>query len=257
MLIFNKKVWFLEMEIDSLTLQRMKRLSLLVVEDSASFRAHLCEILEEYFYRVESAMDGAEGLEKYQDRFSQNTPYDIVISDIRMPKMNGVELTARLRAIREDQPIIILSAHAETEYLIPLINVGISQFITKPIHYPQMFDTLQKVCGKINSVSAVSTTPAHHTLIGEYTYWDKEKKVLFQNETAVTLTKYEMVLMDIFTTKFEQICTSDEILSHFYNNGIDVSPDNLRGLLMRLRKKLPEKALSSIYGMGYRLSSIS
>jgi DNA-binding response OmpR family regulator len=45
-------------------------------------------------------------------------------------------------------------------------------------------------------------------------------------------------------------------LSHFYLNNIDISPDNLRGMMMRLRKKLPEKALTSIYGMGYRLSSI-
>ncbi|MDD3598138.1 helix-turn-helix domain-containing protein, partial [Sulfuricurvum sp.] len=62
------------------------------------------------------------------------------------------------------------------------------------------------------------------------------------------------LLMEILTQKFEQVCSTDDILYHFYLNTIDVSSDNIRSMMMRLRKKLPEKALTSIYGMGYRLS---
>ncbi|MFY9143579.1 response regulator transcription factor [Sulfuricurvum sp.] len=233
----------------------MKRLSLLFVEDNETLRTRISGMLGEYFYFVESAADGIEGLEKYHEYLTRHKCYDIVISDIRMPRMNGVEFARELRSIREDQPIIILSAYAEAEYLLDLINIGISQFITKPIEYSQMFETLYKVCSKIdnNSSAAVSSSMI---AISEEVFWDKDKKLLLENGTAIALTKYEILLMELLIAKFEQVCSSDEILYHFYNNSIDVNADNLRGQFMRLRKKLPDKALTSIYGMGYRLSSV-
>lgn len=238
-------------------LEETKRLSLLFVEDNEPFRTRIVSVLEDYFYRVDSAVDGAEALEKYNDYYhSKQKHYDLVISDIRMPRMNGVELTSEIRAINDTQPIIILSAHAETDYLLPLINLGIAQFITKPVQYPQMFDTLYKVCSKINTFPSPSVVPEHTIHISNELFWDQDKKILFENENVITLTKYEILLMELLMKKFEQVCSSDEILNHFYLNTIDVSPDNLRGMMMRLRKKLPEKALTSIYGMGYRLSSI-
>lgn len=242
---------------EHLILAETKRLSLLFVEDNEPFRTRILRILEDYFYRVDTAVDGADALEKYNAyyRLKQKT-YDLVISDIRMPRMNGVELTSEIRAINDTQPIIILSAHAETDYLLPLINLGVAQFITKPVQYPQMFDTLYKVCSKINTLSSLSILPEHTIHISNELFWDKEKKLLFENENAIALTKYEILLMELLAKKFEQVCSADEILNHFYLNTIDVSPDNLRGMMMRLRKKLPEKALTSIYGMGYRLSSI-
>lgn len=242
---------------EQLILEQTKRLSLLFVEDNEPFRTRIVRVLEDYFYRVDTAIDGIDALERYNNYYHlKQKHYDVVISDIRMPRMNGVELTSEIRATNENQPIIILSAHAETDYLLPLINLGVAQFITKPVQYPQMFDTLYKVCSKINTLSTPSLLPEHTVHISNELFWDKEKRLLFEHETVITLTKYEILLMELLTKKFEQVCSADEILNHFYLNTIDISPDNLRGMMMRLRKKLPEKALSSIYGMGYRLSSI-
>lgn len=237
--------------------EQTKHLSVLFVEDNEPFRTRILPVLEDYFYRVDAAIDGSDGLEKYTNLYqTKQKHYDLVISDIRMPNMNGVELTAAIRRIHEEQPIIILSAHAEADYLLSLINLGVAQFITKPVQYPQMFETLYKVCHKINQTPTTPTHPNHIISLTNTIFWDNEKKFLFEKETAVALTKYEILLMELLTKKFEQVCSSDEILSHFYLNNIDVSSDNLRGMMMRLRKKLPEKALNSIYGMGYRLSSV-
>lgn len=237
--------------------EQTKRLSVLFVEDNEPFRTRITPILEDYFYRVDAAIDGAEGVETYNNFFqSKQKYYDLVISDIRMPNMNGVELTAAIRLIHEEQPIIILSAHAEADYLLSLINLGVAQFITKPVQYPQMFETLYKVCHKINQTPTPPIYPNHITSLTNTIFWDNEKKFLFEKEATIALTKYEILLMELLTKKFEQVCSTDEILSHFYLNNIDVSPDNLRGMMMRLRKKLPEKVLTSIYGMGYRLSSV-
>lgn len=236
-------------------LKETKHLSLLFVEDSDPLRTRMIGILKEYFNHVDSAVDGCDALEKYNDyRDTTQKYYDLVISDIRMPRMDGVELTSALRSLREDQPIIILSAHAETDYLLSLINIGVAQFITKPVQYPEMFETLYKVCSKINLSTAV---PEHNPKIINLTkdvFWEIDKQLLMNKETNIPLTKYELLLMEIMTHKFEQVCSTDDILYHFYLNNIDVSSDNIRGMMMRLRKKLPEKALTSIYGMGYRLS---
>ena len=242
---------------EQLILEQTKRLSLLLVEDNEPFRTRIIRVLEDYFYRVDSAIDGIDALEKYNHYYRQKQKYyDLVISDIRMPQMNGVELTSEIRTINDTQPIIILSAHTEADYLLSLINLGIAQFITKPVQYPQMFDTLYKVCSKINTSTTTSAEPEHTISLSNELFWDKDKKLLFESATVIALTKYEILLMELLTKKFEQVCSTDEILNHFYLNAIDVSPDNLRGMMMRLRKKLPDKALSSIYGMGYRLSSI-
>jgi DNA-binding response OmpR family regulator len=238
--------------------EQTKRLSLLFVEDNEPFRTRIVGILEDYFFRVDIADNGLDGLKKYNDYYhSKQKHYDLVISDIRMPHLNGVEFTTQLRAIREDQPVIILSAHTEADYLLSLINIGIAQFITKPIQYPQMFDTLYKVCSKINQAPSIAISPSHIISFSHDVYWDNEKRILIDHENSVAFTKYEILLMELLTDKFEQVCSTDDILNHFYLHNIDVSADNLRGMMMRLRKKLPDKALASIYGMGYRLSAVN
>lgn len=237
--------------------EQTKHLSVLFVEDDVQLRRRTVEILEEYFYCVDSSMDGVDALEKYKYYYdSKNTYYDLVISDILMPRMNGVQLAAKLYTLREDQPIVIISAHTETQYLLALINLGVAQFITKPIQYQEMLDTLYNVSLKINSVPKKLLKPSHIISLNESIVWDKEKHMLLNNGVDVALTKYEIYLMSILTLKFEQVCSASEIINYFFLHDIDISAESLRGMMMRLRKKLPENTLSSIYGMGYRLCGI-
>ena len=117
-------------EILSLT----KELSVLFVEDSEEVRESTVEILEHYFNIVHTACDGKEGLAKYHNFFVRTgSDYDLIITDIEMPILNGVELVQEVRKKSDNQHIIVLSAHDESHYLLDLINFGISQFITKPI----------------------------------------------------------------------------------------------------------------------------
>lgn len=238
--------------------EETRRLSVLFVEDDPSLRMRTVEMLADYFYRVDSAEDGVEALEKFHTFYeTRHTHYDLVISDIRMPRMDGIELSEALYALREDQPIIILSAHTESEYLLDLINLGIAQFITKPIQYPKMLDSLYKVCKKINTASLPAEAHSPLILLGALSVWDSEKKILTTAGEEIALTKYEIHLMTFLASKIDQICTTEEILSHFFFHNIDVNPDNLRGMMMRLRRKLPPKSLLSVYGLGYRLCHTS
>jgi DNA-binding response OmpR family regulator len=236
-----------------------KHLSVLFVEDDADLRMRTMDILEDFFYRIDCAVDGADALEKFKHYHElKHSYYDIVISDIQMPRMDGIGLTAALYALREDQPIIILSAYTDTEYLLTLINFGVAQFITKPLQYQEMLNTLYKVSKKINSTpKATAAKDSHIISLSNSVVWDKEKKLLIDNGVNIALSKYEIYLMDVLSLKFEQVCSNDEILSHFFLHGIDTGSENIRMMMMRLRKKLPSNTLSSIYGLGYRLSNTS
>jgi DNA-binding response OmpR family regulator len=237
--------------------EQTRRLNVLFVEDDAQLRERTAEMLEDCFYRLEIAEDGVDALEKYKEYYDRKGKYfDIVISDIQMPRMDGVELTREIYAICNNQPIIILSAHTETDYLLALINLGVAQFVTKPIEYTKMLDVLYHVAHKINSAPKLLSKPSTIIILSDSVVWDTESSLLLHNGDSVSLTKYEIYLMKALIAKFEQVCSSDEIVNHFYLHDIDMSSESLRGMMMRLRKKLPENALSSVYGLGYRLSSV-
>lgn len=238
--------------------KQTKSLSVLFVEDDMQLRTRTAQILEDYFFCVDVAVDGVDALEQYRRYYNlKNTHYDLVISDIQMPRMDGVELTAQLYALRDDQSIVILSGHTQSDYLLALINLGVAQFITKPIDYQQMLDTLGSIALKINSTPKLPNKLPHIVTLNEHIVWDKEKSLLLNNGVDVALTKYEIHLMTLLVAKFEYVCSTDEVLSHFYLYEIDMSSESLRGMMMRLRKKLPVGALVSVYGLGYRLSRTS
>jgi len=89
--------------------------------------------------------------------------------------------------------------------------------------------------------------------LSENVFWDQEKNVLIRENKPVSLTRYEIILMQLLVEKSEQICTGDDIMCHFAFEGIDLSEQSIRNLVFRLRKKLPLCAIDSIYGMGYKL----
>ena len=107
-------------------LKYTKNLSILFVEDHDELRKNTSEILKSFFHTVHSAKDGKVALEKYNEYYELNSKYyDIILSDIQMPNINGVELTSKLYKINPSQLLIILSAHDDSKYLMPLINLGI------------------------------------------------------------------------------------------------------------------------------------
>lgn len=121
------------------------RLKVLYAEDEVETREVMLEMLSRYFNHIVTAVDGKEAFELYQSE-----SFDIVISDISMPRMNGMELAKAIRSINETQPIIIISAHNDAHYLFELINLGVSAFIIKPIETDLLFKTLYGVSKSLN-----------------------------------------------------------------------------------------------------------
>lgn len=111
----------------------IKDIKLLYVEDEDELREETLEILEYYFRNIVVAKDGEEGLELYKRGFESKKCFDIVISDIEMPKVDGILMCKRIKEIKRDQIVVLLSAYDTKEYLKEAMNLGVEKFIVKPI----------------------------------------------------------------------------------------------------------------------------
>ena len=122
-----------------------KNLHLLYVEDDASLRAETVEILEDFFTSVEVCDDGEKGLACYKEFYKKNGCYfDIVITDINMPVMNGIDMSEQIMALNPKQSIFVVSAYNEPHYLTKLINMGVDKFLIKPLQTKQLIQALYK-----------------------------------------------------------------------------------------------------------------
>jgi diguanylate cyclase (GGDEF)-like protein len=122
-----------------------QNLHLLYVEDDENLREETVEILEDFFASVEVCGDGAQGLEKYRAFYKKNGLYfDIVITDINMPVMNGIDMSEQIMALNPKQSIFVVSAYNEPHYLTKLINMGVDKFLIKPLQTKQLVQALYK-----------------------------------------------------------------------------------------------------------------
>jgi YesN/AraC family two-component response regulator len=124
-----------------------ENLNILYVEDEKDIRDYLIPILKQLFNNVIVAVDGEDGLENYEEC---HIDVDIVLTDISMPKLDGLEMSKEIKSRKKDQHIIVLSAHNDAEYLLEAIEVGVEYFILKPIQYDKMFDVFKKTAKRIN-----------------------------------------------------------------------------------------------------------
>jgi len=120
-------------------------LDVLYVEDDKDVREGIAMLLEKFFKTVTTAVDGIKGLEKFK-----SGTYDLVLTDISMPNMNGVDMSLAIKEIDYEQTIVVISAHNEGDYLISLINIGIDAFLLKPIQTEMLVKTLSRICRHSN-----------------------------------------------------------------------------------------------------------
>ena len=231
-----------------------KKLSVLLVEDYEPLRREMTEVLEDLFEAVTPAADGNEAFSIYSALLKEdNKIFDLVISDIQMPNMDGVVLTQKIRELNAEQSIIILSAHTDSKYLLKLINMGISKFLTKPIQQDDLFEILYTESKKIHRLKE-DTSEIIMIDLGENYTWNTVTSILKENDKLVELTKHELLLLQFFVSKREYICTNIDIIDNFYSKNVDISENNIRNLVFKLRKKIPEKCINSIYGLGYKFT---
>ncbi len=128
----------------NLLLNISKEIKVLYVEDNETARVSTLGMLENFFNHIEVAVDGLDGLKKFKEG-----SYDLVISDINMPNMNGIEMIGEIRKIDENISILILSAYNEPSYFVETIRLGIDGYLLKPMEFEQFVDVIRKSVEKI------------------------------------------------------------------------------------------------------------
>ncbi|MBF0563989.1 MAG: response regulator [Nitrospirae bacterium] len=117
-----------------------KDTSILYVEDEELLRKNIVTFLERRFNVVYSATNGMEGFELFSKHFP-----DIVITDILMPVMDGIEMVKRIKQLRPDMPIIITTAFSDTKYLMQAISLKVDGYVTKPIDYNNLMEAINRI----------------------------------------------------------------------------------------------------------------
>lgn len=163
---------------------KSKEISILYVEDEEKLREEMFSFLSKLFMHVETAQDGREGLKKYLI----NRP-DIVITDIGMPNMDGLELIQEIKKVDEKQEVVVISAYTDSDYLIQSIKLGVSGYIIKPMNYEQILKT---VAQSIDKISAFRENEIYKTKLEDMVGQRTAKIFTLQNELV---SNYKQMLL--------------------------------------------------------------
>jgi DNA-binding response OmpR family regulator len=236
-----------------------KKISVLFAEDDINISRELGDLLKDIFYYVDVVNNGEDAILKYNSYYKENDKYyDLIITDIQMPKMNGIDLIKNIYQITNTQKIIVLSAHNEPEYLIELLNIGITQFILKPINYDNFLDVIYKISKDIYEHKNKDMKKEKIIKLSMDIKWDTENQQLYVNNELFKLTKKEFLLIELLLKNPEKTYKNEEIMVYLWEDELEKDPDitNLKNLISRLRKKLPNLNIENIYSFGYRINTI-
>jgi YesN/AraC family two-component response regulator len=121
-----------------------KEIKLLYVEDDKRLQEENIKVFSKIFMHVDSANNGKEGIQRFE-----SSVYDLVITDIEMPVMDGLAMSQAIKTLSLETPIIVISAYSETDYLLDAIEYGVDFFVLKPTHTDKLLQTLYKACKQI------------------------------------------------------------------------------------------------------------
>jgi DNA-binding response OmpR family regulator len=229
--------------------KKSAELSLLYVEDDTILREKTEGIFKNLFKEVLSAKDGIEGLELYNEYFKEHKKYvDIIVTDIQMPRLDGICLSKEILNINHTQKIIIISAYSDKEYLLDLINLGVDAFMQKPISSTNMLETFLKVCDSFAQEKLVS--------LSDTCTFNLSKKILLIKGVKVELCETELKFLQLMVQNQQQSFSAVEIFNHIYFDepAREFSADSIKSLVKRLRKKLPENLIKNTQQLGYSIN---
>lgn len=226
-----------------------KKLQVLYVEDNQEARESTLLMLDNFFENITVAVNGVDGLESYKKQYQNtNSYFDLVISDIEMPHLDGISMAKAIFEINETQKILFISAYTDEKYLVPLLNMGIEGFLYKPLEIIQVNEILIKICLKFKDSNIVN--------LGDGYFYDKSNKVIQLDTEILKLNKNEIKLLELFINNTKDTFSLIDIFNHIFEDDFlkEYSADSIRSLIKRVRKKLPENFLVHSTTLGYSIN---
>lgn len=166
--------------IENRNADKLRNLRILYVEDDAETREELIIVLACWFREFDVAVNGHQGLALYQERRP-----DIVITDIQMPKMNGLQMSSEIKALNPEQCIVVLSAYNDVEYLFKALELGIQHYITKPLSLERLQTKLYRIA---EQMTLESEAQRNRKLLEQYKWLVDERALVCKMDRAGDIT---------------------------------------------------------------------
>ncbi len=221
-------------------------MKVLVVEDERTIAHAVKEGLEQDGYAVDVAYDGEDGYST-----ASADEYDVIVSDVMMPVLNGYDMVAKLRADGNKTPVLMLTAKGQERDIIKGLDTGADDYLAKPFAFGVL----------LARVRALLRRP--HQSVGELLQYaeltmDPAKKQVTRSGKLVQLSAKEYAILEYFLRNPERILSKHSILTHVWDFDSDVLPNNVESFIKLLRNKIDRpfknQYIQTVRGFGYKLS---
>lgn len=213
----------------------------LIVEDDPDLRRQLKDVLDHSGYAVDEATDGEEGW-----FLGDTEPYDAVVLDLGLPRLDGVSVLERWRSAGRDFPVLILTARDRWSEKVAGFDAGADDYLTKPFHPEELLARLR----------ALTRRAAGHTTstieIGNLSVDTRGARV-FVGDQLIKLTSHEFRILSYMIHHRERVISRTELVEHIYDQDFDRDSNTIEVFVGRLRKKIGQERIETVRGLGYRL----
>ena len=220
---------------------------LLVVEDEKKVARFIKQGLEEEGYAVDVAHDGEEGLRMGLDRV-----HDLIILDISLPRMDGLQVLRNLRQEKVGKPVLLLTVRATVEDKVLGLDAGADDYLTKPFAFQELVARIRALLRRRGESGSSLLRYADLTL-------DPARRAVFRGETKIDLTAREFALLEFFLRNPERVLSRTMILDHVWDYDFDPETNVIDVYVNYLRKKIdsdrPVKLIHTVRGAGYVLKA--
>ncbi|MBY0531529.1 MAG: response regulator transcription factor [Xanthobacteraceae bacterium] len=215
---------------------------LLVVEDDPDLNRQLVTALSDAGYAVDAASDGEEG-----HFLGDSEPYDAIVLDLGLPKMDGISVLESWRRSGKMMPVLILTARDRWSDKVQGFDAGADDYVAKPFH-------MEEVLAHIRALLRRSAGHATNELICGPVTLDTRSSRVSVNGNPVRLTSHEYRLLAYLMHHNGRVVSRTELVEHLYDQDFDRDSNTIEVFVGRLRKKLGIDVIQTVRGLGYMLS---
>jgi two-component system copper resistance phosphate regulon response regulator CusR len=222
---------------------------ILVVEDEPAAAAVLAKGLREHSYAVDVAADGAAAMAQ-----AGSTDYDLVILDVLLPRINGLELCRRLRDFGATVPILMLTARGGLEQRVEGLDAGADDYLSKPYHFPELLARIRALLRRGPALTNAELRVADLII-------DTRARAVSRAGRDVPLTAKEFALLEYLARRQGHVVSRGDIAEHVWDDSFDPDSNLIEVYIQRLRRKIddgqPLKLIRTRRGAGYTLTTES
>ncbi len=212
---------------------------LLVVEDDKDLNRQIVNALENAGYAVDKAFDGEEGL-----YLGETEPYDAVILDLGLPKVDGVAVLQGWRRAGKTMPVLILTARDRWSDKVSGFDAGADDYVVKPFH-------IEELLARVRALLRRAAGHATAELICGPVRLDTRASRVVVDGNPVKLTSHEYRLLAYLMHHQGRVVSRTELVEHLYDQDFDRDSNTIEVFVGRLRKKLGVDVIETVRGLGY------